>query len=924
MKKTRNVYLLVGLLVTAAVSLILIFFFTQEKSRSVEAVESTESEDYLLQHGLEKAPDAESLIFLCEKRDCSFTYTAKDLKNATKEISESFFDGVILKSESLSNKNTAVLSDSEKEKLSLICKYFSSKDKKAYVYCTAYLSADSVNEICTFADGVVLDLQAIQAQQKDKLNSKLSEISKRVNKNKISLIFGKNTEYINEIDKKYFSNAFVNLNSESDVELFKRLQLEFNESESRISPLTDFSLYGESLMSVEGLKAHYAIRENGNIGKRAFFSYSDAKENKDNCYSALKAYFVRGISPILAFRELKIKNYDERDIPKLSETVFKVKLSGSYLFPIYVNGKSIGALPKGVGEVSLDLVIGENSFTFEQNGNSAVCKAEFVFDGDIVKSVAPSKQLKVSPGEEVVIMAVAYSEADVSVRLGTKTYTAQKQDDSKGYTAFYAKIKMPTDISELFSLGSFSVVANLGEKMQKLEGAVIVPVELVNSPVFTSSLQSDVTYGVQNYNPTYSSAQQDILPSISAAVSKATTNSYYTAYTGNQTAVVVSDYAETIPSSQSDYVPYFTPLAKGTKDFVIGESQVFDEDEGDWHYYYELASGMKVVRDSVVLEPSTDMPENTLTVNSVYGSDGEITIRLGTSWKIPYTMNIIDQSYFSSNSRPYYVSQFNATAFSLTFSYTTATNGKIDCSSSEIVSDAVWTFSAENKTATLYFPLRQSGVYYGYSLTYEGDEMVITIKNKPKGLAGSVVVLDPGHGADDSGATGLSGSVKESDINILIAYQVKDALQQQGVTVYMTRYADDDINLEGRKIFARTVKPDLFVSIHSNASSTSSSIGTSAFYYKPFSVDLATNIYDEIVSVYKNYLYAGRQELYSEISRGVKYYPFSVTRLDECPSVLIEVGFMTNDEECYMLTQSQNQQLIGQAIAVGICNTLTQ
>ena len=86
---------------------------------------------------------------------------------------------------------------------------------------------------------------------------------------------------------------------------------------------------------------------------------------------------------------------------------------------------------------------------------------------------------------------------------------------------------------------------------------------------------------------------------------------------------------------------------------------------------------------------------------------------------------------------------------------------------------------------------------------------------------------------------------------------------------------------------------------------------------------LAENIYGEIVDVYRNNLYYGQAELYDDIARGVKYYPFSVTRIEECPSTLIEIGFMTNDAECYMLTEPQTQQLIGQAIARGIINTLT-
>ena len=54
------------------------------------------------------------------------------------------------------------------------------------------------------------------------------------------------------------------------------------------------------------------------------------------------------------------------------------------------------------------------------------------------------------------------------------------------------------------------------------------------------------------------------------------------------------------------------------------------------------------------------------------------------------------------------------------------------------------------------------------------------------------------------------------------------------------------------------------------------------------------------------------------------YYPFSVTRVEECPSVLIEVGYMTNDEECYELIDSENQKLFGKAVADGIARTISE
>ncbi len=926
MKKTRNVYISVAALFLAAAALLVMFFINGRKDSEpvTPAIIDTSAEEYLLMNTLEKAPPAQNLIFLTEGKDCSFVYGNAQLKKAAKGITDSFFDGVIVKSTLLSSSATKELTADEAEKLKKVCEYFASNEKMPFTYCTAYLSEESIKNLASFSRGVVIDLKDVGEDKKDKLTSKLTFLRKELKGKGIILVSPDESELYKVVDKKLYDSLLVNFNNTSDAEHYKALQVEFSGSGTTVSPLTDFALCASERKGMEMLRAHYSIRDCGETELRAFTSYSDAKANEDNCYSAIKTYISRGIAPILAFRELGIKE-DVKDGVKVTESLYRLPVTASYLFPVYVNGESAGTLPKGTGLLSLELVRGKNSFTLEQDGKNLGYSVEYEFRDDIIKSVIPSDNISVSPGEELTVMVVAYSEAEVFVKLGATKYPAQKQDQTTGYTAFYAKIKMPTDISELSSLDKISVIATLGEKTQIMDGAEIHAVILENSPTFTTSGGNLTSFVIENFDPTYSEVQQHIAPSISAALSKATTNAYNVPYTGNQSAVITAEYADALPSGgTADFVPYYTALAKGTKDFVIGESQVYDADENEWYYYYDLACGVRVNRNSVTLEPSQTMPENVLEVTSVYGSDGELTVRLRNIWKVPYTMELEGQGYYSSNSYPYYVSGFTATGINLTFHYTTVATGEIDCSPSDAVSAASWSLSGENKTATLHLSLRQPGSFYGYSLSYEGDEAVLTIRNKPRGLSGSVVVLDPGHGADDCGAMGLSGAVKESDINILVAYQVKNALEQQGVTVYMTRYADDDINLEGRKIFARSVKPDLFVSIHSDASSKPETIGTSAFYYKPFSVDLASNIHSEVVSVYKNNIYAGRQDIYGSISRGVKYYPFSVTRLDECPSVLIELGFMTNDNECYLLTVPQNQELLGQAIARGICTTLTQ
>ena len=541
----------------------------------------------------------------------------------------------------------------------------------------------------------------------------------------------------------------------------------------------------------------------------------------------------------------------------------------------------------------------------------------------LIKSVGSSDTLRVSPGEDVTLLIIAENSASVYVKWGADRYDAEKSAKEDGYGAFLVKIKMPATADAIESMGKIIAVATCDGVTEQMEGPEIIIVTPEERVTTTKETEPPV-YNVDNYNPTYIDTAQQAMPYISDAVNKATSIAYTQNFTGNQMAVVTLDKADTKPiDGESDYVPYFPALARGTMDFVVGESSSTDEDEGITYYYYDLSSGIKVKRDSVVLQQGSSMPENSLKVNSVYANNGELTIRLQSTWKVPYFVALENQYYHSGYGKLFNVTDFTATGLKLTFNYTTSASGEINCSGSDVVSACSWSLSPENKTAALNFTFCQPGDYYGYELYYEGEETVIVIKDKPKGVAGSVVVLDPGHGYDDVGATGLNGAVKESDINILIAYQVKTALEQQGVTVYMTRYGDDDINLEGRKIFARNVKPDLFVSIHSNGSENTASIGTSA-YYKPFSMELASNIYYELLAVYRNNLYASQPELYSEIADEVRYYPFSVTRLDECPSTLVEIGYMTNDAECYMLTRTENQQLIGQAIARGVESTLRQ
>lgn len=546
---------------------------------------------------------------------------------------------------------------------------------------------------------------------------------------------------------------------------------------------------------------------------------------------------------------------------------------------------------------------------------------EEMYLDNLIDSVSPSDSVYVSPKEKVKFTVVAYSKADVTVRVGTKRYDAKPADiETDGYTAFTVKVTMPATREEIQAIGAVSVLAICGDSSVQMQGASVYPADEMTQ---TTTNEQSTTLYAGNYVPDLPSDayQYTTLPSINKvpSVSSTTTPAVQSGFTGNQMCVVTSASANTWPliSGDDTYVPYYTPLINGTMDYVTAASEAYNEDDGEMVYFYELASGRKVKRDSVQLISQQNLPSNAISVVSATSSGGTLTIKLKTSWKVPYAFTYNPQNYYSAYGKLYNVTGFTANYLQMTFYHTASASGNIDASGSDVISSAYW--SVSGNTATLNMPLRFQGQYYGYSIEYDNNGyMTVTIHNKPQSLRGSVILLDPGHGGKDSGALGLSGGVYESNVNYALAYYTKLSLEAKGATVYMTRGGDTSVELEERKAMVRSLKPDLFVSIHCNGHEDKSKIGTSVYYYKPFSYKLANNIYNQLLSVFKNNLYYAQSGLYDDISDGTVYYPFSVTRLEDCPSVLIETGYITNDNECLKLIDTSNQQKLASAIATGI------
>lgn len=190
------------------------------------------------------------------------------------------------------------------------------------------------------------------------------------------------------------------------------------------------------------------------------------------------------------------------------------------------------------------------------------------------------------------------------------------------------------------------------------------------------------------------------------------------------------------------------------------------------------------------------------------------------------------------------------------------------------------------------------------------------------------IVIDPGHGGKDSGAKGPV--LDEKQISLQIALRLRSRLAACGFEVLLTRISDTFPSLEDRVEFCRKYRPDLFISIHCNASATRSATGIETWYLAPKGAPSAQentpkasadagNRFD-----YYNFRLAFeiqealRMEFPDRLDRGVKPSRFYVLRYASSPAILIETGFLSNYTEGRSLATKSVQERTVNAIVNGL------
>lgn len=213
-----------------------------------------------------------------------------------------------------------------------------------------------------------------------------------------------------------------------------------------------------------------------------------------------------------------------------------------------------------------------------------------------------------------------------------------------------------------------------------------------------------------------------------------------------------------------------------------------------------------------------------------------------------------------------------------------------------------------------------------------------------------LVVIDPGHGGKDPGAVSKDGGIKEKNVTLEVAYLVKKRLLSdvRGIKVEMTRTDDRFLTLQERTALANSLNADLFISLHCNADSHSSSRGVETFYLSKASSpramrlaarengiplaemsDLQATLLDLMLASKKSESdrlantvhHALVQDLAKAApkirNRGVKRAPFYVLLGAKMPAILVECAFISNGRDEQKLTSAQYLDAVATGIAAG-------
>ena len=524
---------------------------------------------------------------------------------------------------------------------------------------------------------------------------------------------------------------------------------------------------------------------------------------------------------------------------------------------VLINSKPINRSKAGHFSPSFPLQLGENLFTVRrQNQELKIKVIRLNTSPELPQGVAfakdsltPAVDIARLPGEVICFGAIAPPNANVSVTLANQTITLLPQPQ---------QAQLPSNLAALTGQNQPHAQSSVGN----YQGCTTVATAAdLGKPQFQLTLD-----GKTITQP--GSGKIEILSRAQLPVSEVT---------------VESGVARTGPST--DY-SRLTPLPKGTRATVTGR-------EGEW---LRLDYGAWINSKETRILPGAVPPQ------TIIRSVGYRQLPSATEIVFPLQVPV-----------PVSVQQSEQT-LALTLYNTTAQTDIIRLDDDPLIYRLDWQQEAPEQVKYT-FNLKKAQ-QWGYKLRYDGTTLVLALRHPPKigntrrkFLANFKIVLDPGHGGKETGASGPTGYL-EKDLNLVVSKLLRDELVKQRATVVMTREDDKEVSLAERQAIISQEEPAIAISIHHNSlpddGDAEKTKGFAAFWYQPQAQNLAMFLQKYVV------------KKLGKPSYGVFWDNLALTRPTAAPSVLLELGFMSNPDEFEQIVNPEVQKKTADAMAQGI------
>ncbi|WP_427159390.1 N-acetylmuramoyl-L-alanine amidase [Aliinostoc sp. HNIBRCY26] len=548
---------------------------------------------------------------------------------------------------------------------------------------------------------------------------------------------------------------------------------------------------------------------------------------------------------------------------------------------VLINGKPISRSRDGHFAPSFPLKLGENIFTIRHQNQVLEMKVNRISNQPEIPqglafaqgSLTPVADIARLPGELICFSAVAPPNASVSVKLANQTVRLLPQPQ---------QAQLPSNLAVLTGQNQPNTQSNA----DKYEGCTTVQSDnsfsflignnIISGDFIPDSSQNSVDLGKPEFQLT-----------LNGKTIAQPGNGKVTILSPTQLPVIeVTPEAGVARTGPSTDYSRLTPLPQGTRGTVTGI-------EGEW---------LRLDYGGWINSKETRTLPGAIPPRAIIRSVGYRRLPDTTEMVFPLQAPV-----------PVSVEQGEQT-LSLTLYNTTAQTDIIRLDDDPLISRLDWQQVAPGQVKyTFNLKKRQQ---WGYKLRYNGTTLVLALRHAPvikqnrqKPLSGIKILLDPGHGGKESGAAGPTGYL-EKDVNLIVSRLLREELVKRGATVVMTREDDRDVSLPERQAIINRESPAIALSIHYNSlpdnGDAENTQGVGTFWYNSQAHSLAVFMHNYLV-----------QKL-ARPSYGVFWNNLALTRPATAPSVLLELGFMSNPNEFEWVTNSQEQKKLANTLADGI------